>query len=48
MPKQKFEWRHADACTREDDWQPVEALDAWMAAKAGADQWDEEDRSMTK
>jgi hypothetical protein len=46
MPKRRFEWRHLDQWTRDEDWQEVQAHDAWLAAKAGADRYDSEDRHM--
>lgn len=48
MPNKTFEWRHIDEHTTDDDWQPVEAPDAWWAIKLGADKWDAEDRDMLR
>ena len=48
MPKKTFEYRHLDQHTRDEDWQEVQAHDAWLAAKAGADQYDQEDRYMIR
>jgi hypothetical protein len=48
MPKKPFEWRHLDKFTRDDDWDVVMAYDAWLAAKAAADKWDQEERHMIR
>jgi hypothetical protein len=49
MPKKRFEWRHLDQFRwRDGDWGVVQAHDAWLAAKAGADQYDSEDRLMVR
>lgn len=48
MPKKLFEWRHLDQYSLDDDWQEVWELDAWLAAKAGAGEWDSEDCYMAR
>jgi hypothetical protein len=48
LPDKRFEWRHLDKHTRDDDWAEISALDAWMAAKAAAETWDQEEHHMIR